>query len=439
MTDIRRIAYEALLLAEEKDHLNSLSKDVLEKYSYLPAIDKSFLKRLIEGVTERRITLDYVIDLRSKVPSSKMKKQIRTIIRMGTYQLLFMEKVADHAAVNESVKLARKAGFSTLSGFVNGVLRNIAKNRDTVEWPDINTDRIRHFSVKYSTPEWIVKKLLDEQTEENATALLALSVSVRPVTARVNLTKTTVNEVAADKRITPSDIIPEAVILSDYDSLTDIDALKDGRICIQDLSSVLALHISGIKSTDKILDLCAAPGGKSLHAADLARQGHVISCDVSDAKLEKIRENIERCGFMNIETGLNDASVFNEEWEEKFDVVIADVPCSGLGVMGRKNDIRYNVTPDSVKSLAALQKSILKNAARYVKRGGILLFTTCTCTAEENAGNFRFLTDELKLTGIDFYDDIPDELKDVTAKDGYLQLYGKDSLTDGFFISKHKR
>ena len=438
MTDVRSIVYETLLLAED-NRTGSVTKDVLNKYSYLPEEDRRFIKRLTEGVTERRITLDHIADIFSKTPSAKMKKQIRTLIRMGTYQLIYMDSVADHAAVNETVKLARKRGFSQLSGFVNGVLRNIAANREKITWPDRDRDPVRFLSVTYSCPEWIVSKLIDEEGIENAETLLKLSVSTRPVTARVNLSKGTPGDVTGEGYCDASDVLPFAVTLRDYDKVMDIPAFCDGRICIQDISSMMVGLVAHVTDNDTVLDMCASPGGKSLHLADLAQGATVISCDVSDKKIEKIEENIKRCGFSNITTMVADATVFDPKFEGRFDMVIADVPCSGLGVMGRKNDIRYNLTPESIDSLTKLQKKILLNAVRYLKPGATLMFSTCTCSKGENIDNFEFLRDECNLTPVSFFEDLPEALRCDTAKDGYLQLYGKDLLTDGFFIGKFRK
>lgn len=439
MTDARRIVYDALLLAEDKEATFRLASDVLDKYSYLDQSDRSFIKRLIEGVTERRITLDHVISSYSSIPVSKMKKQIRTLLRMGTYQLLFMDGTADHAAVNETVKLAKKTGFVRLAGFVNGVLRSISTNKDSIPWPDEAGDPVKYMSVMYSCPEWIVSKLIKEQGSKNAEDILKLSVSTRAVTARVNLSKTSVKAVTDGGCAVASDICDCAVVLKDYDNITGIPAFIDGSIIIQDLSSMLAVIVAGIKETDTVLDLCASPGGKSLHAADLAKRGRVISCDVSERKISKIKENALRCGFDNIDIRISDATVYNEEFEEAADVVIADVPCSGLGVMGRKNDIKYNITEESILSLTTLQRQILENAARYVKKGGTLLFSTCTCSECENNDNVRYLTEECHLKSVDFHNDIPDVLKNDTAREGYLQLYGRDGITDGFFMAKFEK
>ncbi|MBO4904011.1 MAG: 16S rRNA (cytosine(967)-C(5))-methyltransferase RsmB [Lachnospiraceae bacterium] len=435
MTDVRAVAYEALLAAEDGRSI-TLTKDVLDKYSYLDRQSRSFLKILIEGVTERRITLDYVIDCYSKISTSKMKKQIRVLLRMGTYQLLYMDGVAQFAAVNETVRLTRKTGLSALSGFVNGVLRSIARHKDDIKWPSADTDLTEYMSVKYSCPKWIVDKLIREQGRENAQTLLGSSVSVRNVTARVNLSQTTVEQALSECSGRASDVCKEVIILDDFDTVPDIPAFANGSICIMDTASALVGLLSGIRQDDTVIDLCAAPGGKSMHAADICTKGRVLSFDVSEKKVEKIRENIRRCGFGNVTAAVGDATVYDETLYEKGDVVIADVPCSGLGVMGRKNDIKYGLTSDAIDDLVILQRAILDNAVKYVKPGGTLMFSTCTCSREENEGNLSYLTDVLGMHTVDIYDLLPDMLKADTATDGYVQLYGKDGLTDGFFIAR---
>ena len=436
MTDIRRIAYEALALTEDGKNRNNITKDLLAKYSYLDRQDRKFLKRLIEGTIERRITIDHVLDLYSTVPVKKMKKQVRTLLRMGTYQLLFMDGVTDHAAVNETVALSKKTGVRALSGFINAVLRSISQNKDNIKYPDRTSDPTGYMSVYYSCPEWIVDKLIKQQGEDNAQALLELSVSARAITGRVNLSKATTGSVLGLCDGTASDICDCAIVLNDPDNIADIPAIDRGLMCIQDISSMLVCIAADIKKTDTVLDLCASPGGKSMHAADLATDGTVISVDVSEAKVSKIEENAKRCCFTNVKVRVGDSTVYDPALEKIADVVIADVPCSGLGVMGRKNDIKYNVSEGSIAELVKIQQSILANAARYVKDGGTLMFSTCTCTAEENTENFKYLTDTLGLRGVDFYDRLPEKLRDDSAHEGYIQLYGRDGLTDGFFIGK---
>lgn len=437
MINIREIAFEALLTIDKGNVSNSFTKDILDKYSYLEKRDRSFLARLIEGTIERMITIDYVIDLYSKVKTKKMKPPVRALMRLGVYQLLYMDSVPESAAVNETVKIGKKHGLYNLTGFMNGVLRTIARNKSRIEYPEYSLDSLEYYSICYSCPKWIVELLVDEQGEDNAKKILENSLSVRKVTGRVNLSKTTVKDLVDNnpELLSKSEILPYAVELHNIDNLVNVDDFAKGLFAIQDISSMLVCHLAGIKEDDTVIDVCAAPGGKTCHSADLAVKGKVYSCDVSEDKKEKIQENISRCHFENVEVKIRDAREFDSEFESIGDVVIADLPCSGLGVMGRKNDIKYRLTKDGIKNLSLLQKEILQNVVKYVKPGGILMFSTCTVSNIENMGGYDFIKD-LNFEPMDFYDDLPDELKSETARKGFIQLYGENSYSDGFFISK---
>ena len=441
VTNVREIAFEVLLQFDKGIAGNTLINDVLTKYSYLDKQDRSFLTRLIEGVIERSITIEYVLSLYSKTSVNKLKPPVRVLLKLGVYQIMYMDVVPDSAAVNEVVKIAKKRGLHNLSGFINGVLRNISRQKDNINWPDENKDLPMALSVKYSCPLWIVKELLADYTKERCESVLSASISVRPITGRVNITKASRDEIIANncEIVDKNELLEYAIGLHNVDKIADINDFREGKFTIQDISSMLVCHVAGINSDDTIIDVCASPGGKSMHAADLANNGQVIACDVSDNKIERIEENINRCGFTNISTYVRDASVLESDFVDKADVVIADVPCSGLGVMGRKNDIKYNLKPDELPGLIKLQRDILRNVSNYVKKGGILMFSTCTVRKQENDDNFTFIKDELGLEPVGFYDELPQALKDDTAKDGYLQLYSKDGLTDGFFIAKFRK
>lgn len=446
MTNIREVAFDTLLDYEKKKTSYVPVKEVLDKMSFLDKIDRGFLGRLIEGVIERKVTLDYILNQFSKVPVNKQKPPIRVILRLGVYQIMYMDSVPDYSAVNECVKLAKKRNLSNLSGVVNAVLRNISKNKDNIKWPDRETDVIECLSVKYSCPEWITRMLIEEQGEENAEAALSNSVSIRPVTARVNCSISTIDEVlekcSDDKAaisVCKSPVLDNVVVFDKVDNVSDICVVKEGLVCVQDAGSVLVGNLSGIRKDDTVLDVCAAPGGKSLHAADIASEGKVISCDLSEKKTSRIQENINRCGFNNIEALTRDATVHYDEFDGIADVIIADVPCSGIGVMGRKNDIKYNLAPEQIDELAGLSKTIIKNIASYLKKGGTLMFSTCTISQRENLDMVKYIREELRFESVSIYEELPCALKCESAKDGYIQLYGKDGLTDGFFIAKFKK
>ncbi len=403
MADIRNDCLN-LVNAVLEDHRPShlVIAEYLDTHAALEDRDRSFVKRLVMGVVERKLMLDHVIDAVSKTKTAKMKPAIRGIIRMGVYQLIYMN-VPDSAACNESVKLAKKRGFTNLGGFVNGVLRTVAKNKDGLT--DLTTvkDDITRMSLRFSMPEWIVRYFCDNYGEEAAERAFGHYFEPSKTFIRCNSSKIAPDElferlkargIAAEKTD-----IERCLKISDYSKLGGIPEFEEGLFTVQDMSSIMAGEIADVRPGMKVLDLCAAPGGKSLNIADRMMsaenkapgQGTVTACDISEQKVRLIDENIARCGFQNIETRVNDATVFVPDFENAFDIVIADVPCSGLGIIGRKPDIKYNMTPEGQKELVALQRSILENAVRYVKQGGRLLFSTCTVNRAENEENVSFI------------------------------------------------
>lgn len=436
--NLREIVFQALLEKEKEDvYVHVLVGDVLERYAYLEKRDRSFIAKLIQGTIEKQITIDYVIDSISSTPTHKMKPPIRVIMRMAVYQILYMDHVPHNAAVNEAVNLAKKHGLAKLSGFVNGVLRNVVRSRDSIVWPDARKNPVKYMSIMYSIPERLVKLLIDEQGADNAEAVCKATLEDKPLIVRLNTSKAapeTFIKRCEDEAVKVSKcVLDNAYLLDGVESIKKLRTFTDGLIRVQDISSQLVCHVAGIKAGDKVLDLCAAPGGKSIHAADM--EAIVTSCDVSEDKLAKIRENAGDCGF-DIDVRLNDASVYNSEFEEKFDVVIADVPCSGLGVMRRKQDIRYRITNDEIDAIVELQRSIAVNAARYVKPGGVLVYSTCTVSRRENEDARAFILEKCNVSVSDFARALPERLYKDTAKEGYLQLYGNEDINDGFFIAR---
>lgn len=452
----RMLVLEMLLTENVYSHV--LVRDVLNKYNYLSQQEKAFIKRLYEGTLERQIELDYVIDQYSKIKTDKMKKTIRAIMRMGTYQILYMDAVPDAAACNEAVKLAQKKGFATLKGFVNGVLRNIARGKGSFVYPSL--------SVEYSMPEWIVALWISQLGMETTRKVLAGLLEEHPVTIRFRdvpeLTQVETEEAicAVQEAITAQGgtmeryaELPLSYIykISGTDDLTKLPFYENGAFVVQDVSSMLAVMAVGIENyvdchgcgygsrAVKIIDLCAAPGGKSMLAADILEKcdvGYaVISRDISAGKVRLMQENFGRCGLRRISAGVKDAIQVDSELLGKADIVIADVPCSGFGVIGKKRDIKYNVTAEAVEEVAALQRQILTSAVSYLKPGGRLLFSTCTISKEENEKHFIWLRDEMKLTPMSLDDTLPECFHTETTRNGYLQLLPGIHDTDGFFIS----
>ena len=440
----RMIILETMLLIEEgKAGSDKIINQVLDKYDYLKKQERSFIKRVLEGSLERRIEIDYIIDRYSRTKVSAMKPVVRAVLRMSVYQLKYMDSVPESAVCNEAVKLVKSKGFAGLGGFVNGVLRNIARNLDKIEYPDEDTKE--GMSVKYSCPIWLTEQLMCEQGPENTHKILEASLKPADIFIRTNLSRISVEQLKeriAEEGLgtAPAPYLPYAIRLTDVDSVARINAFGVGLFQIQDIGSMLVTHVAGIRKNDVVLDVCAAPGGKSMHALDiLDGSGHLYAFDISDTKLEMIMENAARSGHSNVDIIMSDAAQYNERLEETADVLIADLPCSGLGVMGRKNDIKYNMTPEKEASLAGLQKEILANVSRYVKPGGILVYSTCTIHRAENEDNAEWITKNLPFEPVSLDEYLPRELRCATSARGYIQLIPGVCDCDGFFISKFRR
>ena len=435
---------------EEQSHI--LIKNVLDKYDYLEAHDKAFIKKVTSGTLERRITLDYIIDSVSNTPVAKMKPFIRNLIRMSTYQIFYMDKVPDSAACNEAVKIAGKRGFKNLTGFVNGVLRNISRNKDTITLPEESEGVLRYYHIRYSCPELLVKHFLNEYGKIEAKKILDSTLRKRNLFVRIR------EDISKEERESIKDewhgsqvgfeksiYLPYAYSLSNADNLASLKRFAEGLYTVQDLSSMMVAEIAGVGATDLVLDVCGAPGGKSLHAASKMKKawkesgeagpiGKVVCRDLSEYKVGLIRENIERMNMDNMETEALDARVFDPAYEEKADIVFMDVPCSGLGVIGKKPDIKYNATEESLEGILELQKEIIDTCVRYVKPGGKLIYSTCTLRRCENEEMAAYIMEKYGFEEMDISENLPENLhKDLVSK-GMAELMPYDGM-DGFFIA----
>lgn len=410
----RDLVVEILLLVTRDGQYSHIAlNQVLEKYQYLDKSDRAFITRVTEGTLEQMIELDYITDQFSKVKVKKMKPVIRAIVRSAVYQLKYMDSVPDSAVCNEAVKLAVSRGFGGLRGFVNGVLRSIARNLDSVQYPPEGTKE--YLSVRYSMPPWILEQWLAWYTPEQVEQMLRNFLEEKPTSIRCNLhqiSREDLKRKLAGEGVKAEEVpeLPCALLISGYDYLGALPSFREGDFQVQDISSMLVAERANPREGDYIIDVCAAPGGKALHLADKLRgTGMVQARDISDYKVGLIWDNIRRAGMENIEAVRWDATVLDEESVEKADIVIADLPCSGLGVLGRKSDLKYRMTREGEKELAALQRQILSQVWRYVKPGGKLVYSTCTINREENEENaawfqaeypeFRLVSEEQLLPG----------------------------------------
>lgn len=468
MVNIREIVLN-ILMEYDKDggRKTTLLKDALEKYDYLETRDKAFIKRAVEGCLERNIQIDYVIDSFSKTEVKKMQPLIRSLIRMGTYQIMFMDNIPDSAACNEAVKLAQKHKFAGLKGFVNGVLRNISRNKENISYPDKNENGgVDYLSVVYSQPSWLCKMWLTEYGFERTEGMLKFFLEPRPTVIRCTAGKADTDNGLSDTEaakaaalklkkeleeagvvVKENPILPYALELEKTDNIRYLPGYAEGKFAVQDVSSMLLTEIADPLKGHTVIDVCAAPGGKSMHAAQkVGADGKVFSRDVSTAKKELIAENAARLGLDNITIEVVDAKIHDDNMKRNADYLYLDVPCSGLGIIGRKSDIKQNIKKAKLDELTKLQWDIVKACWDYVKVGGTLMYSTCTVNKAENEQMVKRICAELPFEPVDITDVLPKyitendkyNIKD-TAKKGYIQLLPGEFGTDGFFIAKLKR
>lgn len=448
MENTREIILDCLSEMEREAVFGSvLIRQVLQKYDYLPSQEKAFIKRVTEGTVERRIELDYIIEQFSSVPVPKMKPFIRQLLRMSVYQLFYMDAVPDSAVCNEAVRLAQKRHFQSLKGFVNGVLRNIARNKEKIVYPDREKDWVKAVSVRYSMPEFVVKLWEADYGREETEGMCRSLLEIKPISLRISeeLSPKEQERIAAAWREKGVECerhpyLPYAWRCRNPEGVQRLPGFAEGFVTVQDVSSMLVTQCAGIKEGDFVLDVCAAPGGKSLHAScKLRGSGQVEARDVSEEKVLLLRENTERTKAGNVRVKVHDARVFDEEMEGWADVLYLDLPCSGLGVLGKKRDIKYHVSKESLESLVRLQREIIEVCWRYVKPGGVILYSTCTIHRAENEGQVEWMCERFPLVPESLNPYLPEALVCGEAESGMLQLVPGKHDCDGFFLARLRR
>ena len=400
--------------------------------------DAALCSRIVYGVLQNQLLLDFYIGAYCSQKPDHLQPPLLEILRIGAYQILFLDKVPDSAAVNTSVELAKKAKRGQAAGLVNAVLRKISQNKNHLP-PIPDRDEIAYLSVRYSHPRWLVKRLLALLGRAETEELLAVNNSPAPITAQVNTLRSTPEQVAADLAaagVRAEETLPGCLILSGTGDLEGLEPFREGKFYIQDPAARLAVTAAGLNPGDRVLDVCAAPGGKSFAAAmDMGDRGSILSCDLHENKLKRIREGAARLGITCLETAAADGRNFRPEWEAAFDAVLVDAPCSGLGIIRKKPDVRYKKL-DSLFAMPVIQRAILDNAARYVRPGGTLLYSTCTILPEENQEiTDGFLAEHPDFSMTPFV--LP--LESVGECDGHLTLWPHRHGTDGFYICRMTR
>ena len=405
----------------------------------LSGADAALCSRIVYGVLQNQLLLDHYISAYCSQKPDHLQPPLLDILRIGAYQILFLDKIPDSAAVNESVELAKMFKRGQAAGLVNAVLRKISKNKENLpEIPGQNPERT--LSIRYSHPRWLVKRLLSVLGVEETEKFLAANNDVAPMTVQVNPLKTSVEKLTAELTeagvaVKPHAWVPDCLELSGTGDLTALRAFRDGDFMVQDPAARLVSLIADVKPGQHVLDVCAAPGGKSFSAAfAMGNQGSIQSCDLHENKLKRVRESAERLGITCIEAAPADGRVFKAEWENAFDVVLVDAPCSGLGIIRKKPDTRYKKA-DELFALPVIQTAILENAARYVAPGGTLVYSTCTILPEENEQvSDAFLAEHPEFSRESFT--LPEP---VGKTDGRLTLWPQRHDTDGFYICRMTR
>lgn len=443
MFNTREVAIRVLSEVQDK---GKFSNKALQEYSQtdMSLEDKRLLRELVYGVLENRMYIDNIIKSASNVRMKKIHPMILQILRVGIYQIGFMDRIPAHAAIDESVKLAKKYGHKGTIGYVNGVLRKIDREREKFFLTEIPKN-MEELSIRYSHPGFLVDLWIKQYGFEFTKELLKAN-NTRPLlNIRVNTLKID-RENLLDKlskydlQLIRGELSRDCIKVLNPENITDSKEFKEGFFTIQDESSMLVTEISEPNEKDLILDVCSAPGGKATHMAQrMNDKGKIIARDLYTQKIKLIMENCKRLGINIVEGQVYDAGIFDESLRDKVDVCLVDAPCSGFGLLRRKPDIKFNRKSEDLETLVEIQSQILSNSAGYVKSGGKLIYSTCTLNKNENLDqvqNFLIRNPEFMLTPIELPGDI---VLSETQKYGYIELYPHIHGTDGFFIAKMTR
>lgn len=440
MQNPRKVSLNILLNIEKNTSYINIELDNALKKADLASVDKRFVTELVHGVTKWKIYLDYVIFLYSGIKKNKMSDVCLNTLRLGVYQILFLDRIPDSAAVNESVKLVKKNPNPKIAGFVNGLLRTVIRNRNDIRLPE---DKMEYLSVRYSYPSELTEILVSSLGYEECEKFMEAQSKRASVYLRCNLTKISSAELT-DKlcKNVSADIYKNSFFPTlDYCikaekmiSLNELDEFNKGYFYVQDISSSVIGEVIDPKENSLVIDVCAAPGGKTTHIGEkLKNTGKVIAFDKHPHKIKLIEENASRLGLTNIYPRCFDSKETLSEFSECADYVLVDAPCSGLGIISRKPDIKYSVTKEDILSLSDESYQILCSASKYVKKGGILVFSLCTVTKEESIMNVeRFLEEhsDFCLEKINCIN---------TDNEGYVTLLPHKHSCDGFFVCRMKR
>ena len=436
--DARTVAVDALAAVDRGAYSELYLASAIKKAG-LERRDAALCVAICGGVLRNRAYLDFRIAACSTMKLKKIAPRVLNILRVAAFQICFLERVPDSAAVNAAVDQARKSTGARSAGFVNAVLRRMVREKDTPPQPE-SRDIIENLAIRYSHPQWLVRRFFSRLGAEETEALLTVDHTPPPIVARVNTLRGSNAEAvhmleAQQVGVQPHPFLPDALVLSHTGDIDRLDAYQNGNITIQDTASQLCAWALAPVPGSRMLDLCAAPGGKSFACAgQMQNCGEIVACDLHPHRVQLISSGAERLGIGIVRPMQADGTVFRSEWENAFDFVLVDAPCSGIGVIRRKSEIRYK-EEGSLLELPPVQMTLLANAGRYVRPGGVLVYSTCTLLSEENEAVFTdFINKNRNFIPLDF------ALPGVGAStDGMLTLWPHKTGTDGFFIAKARK
>lgn len=433
MDKVRELALKILYkIDNEKAYSNIiLNEEINKNRKIIDERDIGFISEIVYGVTTWKLTIDEIIRKYSKIRLKKISPWIITILRMGVYQIVFLDKVPKSAAVNESVNLAKRYGHKSSSNFVNAILRKISK-KDYEDFFDID-DNIERISKTTSMPVWIIEKLLKEKDIDEVENICKNS-NIRPkITVRINKLKTNkeeIKKILAKEKIEFKECeLDDFLIFEKVKNIENFDLIKNGYLTIQDKGAGLIALVLNPKENEHVLDACSSPGGKTTYMAEMMNnRGEIVAWDIHEHRVNLVEKNAKRLDINIINTECKDATKYEEKYKERFDKILLDVPCLGLGVLKRKPDIKWQRKEEDINEITKIQKEILNSCSKYLKENGELVYSTCSILKDENEEIIKEFLEKNKNF----------EAIKISGKQQYIQLY-QDKENDGFFICKLKK
>ena len=445
-TSARSLALEVLKEVEEREaYLNLVLNRTLSSISLSDA-ERSLFTELAYGVMQRRNTLDWALSLYLNRPVEKLTIWIRNILRMGVYQLLYLPRIPDSAAVDEAVKLAYRYGHRGVAGLVNAVLRKVSAEKGSLPWPSREENPALYLSLRHSYPLWMVERWMENMGFEEAEAFCAAGNKVPPLTVRTNtlkLSKAELKKRLELEGVGAEDLVyaPEGLHLKLNKRLVELESFREGLFQVQGESSMLVAPLLNPQPGESVLDLCSAPGGKTVHLGILMQnRGNIVAADLYPQRLKLVQDAARRQGIDIINIEKLDGRSVDPDKEGAFQRVLADVPCSGLGVIRRKGDLKWRRRPEDISSLSELQLQLLKGAFKYLCRGGVLLYSACTTEPEETTGVIeKFLAAEPSAKPVMLSPLLPEKLRGEEKREGMLYLWPHKHNLDGFFLARIRK